>query len=151
MSVDPRQVLRAARSLAHVLGLLDDWQALDESTTLSPSDVADFLEVAAREVAPPKSHDERVAELHSQGLNDPAIAARIGLSPSQVCRIRRRLKLPGLPNAKRSGWQRKLREAHLYGLTPKEIARRLGWTVGTVYTRSSTLRLPACKGPVDGP
>lgn len=142
---DVRQVLRASRALAIVLGLEEDWRALDESTHLNAGDVGDLLEAMAREVSPRRDKVDRVRELYGQGLNDPAIAIRLKISPSQVCRIRRKLGLPGLVNAKRSGWERRLREAHMYGLTPQEIAIRLHWTIGTVHTRSSALGLRANK------
>lgn len=80
-----------------------------------------------------KSHEDRNKEklkLYKQGLNDSAIADKLGLSQSAVSAWRRK---KGLPINKRKRTLRDNRvELYKQGLTDKEIAAKIGISTGAI-------------------
>jgi transposase len=72
--------------------------------------------------------DDQIRRLHGQGLRDPAIAIRLGVSTSHVNRIRHRLRLATHPLGRNHHKieNRAARALHAQGLVDREIAQRLG-------------------------
>lgn len=146
----PSQVIRALGQAARLLGLEERHRAaveLEESATRE--DVVELLDAMAEQLAssgdlPGSGRIRRVLELAAQGLHDPAIAERLGMTAMSVREIRRDAGVPGRPRPReRTGWQDRIRDLHEQGQTTAEIAEALGYTVRTVQQRLHELGLRA--------
>lgn len=124
-----------------VLGLLD---ALSDAVDQARP-VAERPERQAHPEAHPEAH--RVLPLVAEGLHDPAIADRLGLTVHQVRRARRAAGVAANPGAPaRSGWEERIRAAHGRGLSTRGIAEATGYSYRTCQEYLGRLGLRAHKG-----
>lgn len=74
---------------------------------------------------------DRIISLTRAGVRRRDIAAQLGVSVWTVSQVRR---AAGLRHAADviPGRQKRVRELHADGMTAVDIARELGWTIGTI-------------------
>lgn len=78
-----------------------------------------------------------IAELHSQGMSDVEIGARLGVSKSAICQIRKDM---GLPAVTRGGHKQIISDADLIaweaaGMSRQEMSERSGAARNTITKR----------------
>lgn len=90
-----------------------------------------------------------VHELHSQGLTDTEIAAKLGKTRDHVSKVRQWLKLPTIRRKTITEW---VAELHSQGKTDPEIARALNRTrehVASMRRRLGLPLIPSPRSPID--
>lgn len=137
--------------------MIDDGMTLEQIVTAEQEAAAEAraAERAARKVkrvARPFRIDRRpntdlqraVHDLHSQGLTDAEIGAKLGKTRDHIAKVRQWLQLPTIRRKTITDW---VKELHAQGKTDAEIARAVNRTREHVASMRRRLGLPLIPAP----